>query len=425
MTWLTQYLVALWAVGAQLSPWLLLGCLLAGVMHVVIPQDMIRKHLGGNRIINVIKAVLLGVPLPLCSCSVLPAGVALKKEGAGDGAAVGFLISTPQTGVDSITVSAAMLGWPFAVLKVVAAIVTGLVGGLLTNLTAPPLTGPAAVAHEPESPRSHRSLIGMAGEALEYGYIEVLSGIWKWLLIGLAVSALVSTLVAEQSLADHAWASGFSGLLVMLVVGIPLYVCNTGSLPIAAALVRAGVSPGAALVFLMAGPATNAATIGAVWRTFGRRVTAIYLGAIVAGSLLFGWVFDAVVTPVRGAAEACHTESPGWLGTLSLLVLLALCAYLAWPGRGGKAAALGSPSSPAKSAPNSQPIEIAVTGLTCAHCARTLQQAISALAGVTAVAVNHETGTLSVTGHGVSRDLLRQTVREAGFRAAGSGTGTP
>ena len=118
MSWLSTILREFWSVSAQLAPWLLLGCLLAGVLHVLLPPDLIRTHLGGSRFLNVVKAVLLGVPLPLCSCSVLPAGLALKKDGASDGAAVGFLISTPQTGVDSIAVSAAMLGWPFAILKV-------------------------------------------------------------------------------------------------------------------------------------------------------------------------------------------------------------------------------------------------------------------------------------------------------------------
>jgi copper chaperone CopZ len=250
---------------------------------------------------------------------------------------------------------------------------------------------------------------------LAYGFVEILSGIWQWLLAGLAISALVSVLVPEQSLADTAWATGLTGLLVMLAVGIPLYVCNTGSLPIAAALVQAGMSPGAALVFLMAGPATNAATVAAVWRTFGRRVTAIYLGTIVAGSLAFGWGFDQVVRPTAATVAACHREAPGWPGHVSTVALLGLCAYLALRGRCVRAPALAGACCAPGSSAESLALEFRVSGLTCPNCARTLQRAISALAGVRAVAVSHEAGTVSVHGAGLCRDRVFAAVREAGF----------
>ncbi len=328
MASLRHLLQELWSVAAQLSPWLLLGCLLAGVLHVIVPVDFIRSHLGGSRFLNVLKAVLFGVPLPLCSCSVLPAGLALKKDGASDGAAVGFLISTPQTGVDSITVSAAMLGWPFAILKVVAATVTGLVGGLITNLTAPPITGVPQAAPRP-SPRASRQPLRLAREVLEYGFIEILGSIWKWLLLGLLVSALVSTLVPEQSLAGKVWAQGFPGMLAMLAIGVPLYVCTTGSLPIAAALVRAGMSPGAALVFLMAGPATNAATISTLWKMLGRAATFVYLGTVAVTAIVAGLALNALYA--GGGAEicaACHSEIPAAVRWASVAALLGI---LIWP----------------------------------------------------------------------------------------------
>lgn len=415
MNWVVEYGGEFWRVTSQLSPWLLLGCLLAGVMHVAIPADLIHKHLGGNRFANVVKAVLLGVPLPLCSCSVLPAGVALKKQGASDGAAVGFLISTPQTGVDSIAVSAAVLGWPFAVLKVVAATVTGLVGGWIANLTAPAVV-PAVRAASGQAATPPRSLPGIVRAVLEYGCLEILAGIWRWVLIGLALSALVGTLVPEQSLAGKPWATGLTGMLAMLALGVPLYVCTTGSLPIAAALVRAGMSPGAALVFLMAGPATNAATIGAVWRVFGYRVTAVYLGTIMAGSMAFGWLFDAVVRPVQGVAAACHDEPVGWLGQASAGVFLALCLGLALRNR---RRATAGPACGGACAPTAETarhdLQIEVGGLTCQHCARRLHGALSAIAGVTAVAVSHETGVVLLSGHGISRDQVMRVVRETGF----------
>jgi uncharacterized membrane protein YraQ (UPF0718 family)/copper chaperone CopZ len=403
-----------WLASTELAPWLLLGSLLAGILHVVLPPNLVRTHLGGSRFMNVVKAVLLGVPLPLCSCSVLPAGLALKKDGASDGAAVGFLISTPQTGVDSITVSAAMLGWPFAILKVVAATVTGLLGGVLTNLTAPPDAGHQPAVAPP--PRRHgRTLLALLAETLEYGFVELLAGIWKWLLAGLLVSAVVSALVPAQGLAGKAWASGFPGMLVMLAIGIPLYVCTTGSLPIAAALVRAGMSPGAALVFLMAGPATNAATIAALWRALGRRVTAIYLGTIIAGSLLFGWLFDAVVQLAPGAAPDCHLAAPGRIGQAAALLLFGLFATFAireWRAarRGGAAACCqADPAAPAET------LQIAVRGLTCPNCSSKLRRALMALAGVSAAEVDHVAGRATVTGQDLQLEAIRAAIRNAGF----------
>lgn len=412
--WLYRMAQALWSVSAELAPWLLLGCLLAGVLHVVVPADMIRRHLGGSRFLNVLKAVLFGVPLPLCSCSVLPAGLALKKDGASDGAAVGFLISTPQTGVDSITASAAMLGWPFAVLKVVAATVTGLAGGLLTNLLAPPnghAPGPAPRVRAAGGRRPWR----VVREVVEYGFLEILGGIWRWLLFGLAVSALVSTLVPTDALADKVWAQGLPGMLVMLSIGIPLYVCTTGSLPIAAALVRAGMSPGAALVFLMAGPATNAATIAALWRGLGRRATLVYLGTIAAGSLAFGWLFDTVVAVVPAAGAACHASAVGWTGHLAAAGLFGLFAYLAWRELRARRADHAGACCPAEPDLPGERLELSVRGLTCPNCARKLQSALAALTGVTEAAVSHERGRAVVTGHGLQRDTVEKTIRAAGF----------
>jgi uncharacterized membrane protein YraQ (UPF0718 family)/copper chaperone CopZ len=414
MSELLHILSEFWSVSAELAPWLLLGCLLAGVLHVVMPPDLVRTHLGGSRFMNVVKAVLLGVPLPLCSCSVLPAGLALKKDGASDGAAVGFLISTPQTGVDSITVSAAMLGWPFAILKVVAATVTGLLGGVLTNLTTPPNHGIQADAG-PRQRRAGRTVTGLVAETLEYAFVELLAGIWKWLLAGLLVSAVVGALVPTQALTGKAWAGGFTGMLVMLAIGIPLYVCTTGSLPIAAALVRAGMSPGAALVFLMAGPATNAATIAAIWRALGRRVTAIYLGTIIAGSLLFGWLFDAVVQVAPGAAPDCHLAAPGGIGQASALALFCLFAYLAFRDWRARRSGAGAACCQAKDTTSAETLQLAVKGLTCPNCSRKLQRALAALNGVTAVVVDHGSGQATVTGQGLRREDLLAAVRRAGF----------
>ncbi len=384
-----------WAIAGALAPWLFLGLGIAGLLHVLLPADFIRRHLGRPGWAAVVKAAAFGVPLPLCSCGVIPAAVGLKKDGASDGASVAFLISTPQTGVDSVTVSAAFLGWPFALFQVAAALVTGVVGGLLvdgwrpgavrgvTGATENGMDGktesggsvavPAAVREvtgatengtdgKTESggsvavPAAVRGVtgatengtagvtgaggsvaapaVGLAERVREFWRFtagELLGGIWFWLLIGVLVSALIGGVFPENSLADAKWAHGFSGMLVMLLLALPMYVCATASVPVAAALVSAGLPPGAALVFLMAGPASNAATIGAVWRTFGRRVTLVYLGVVVAASLGLGWCFGWLVAPVADpatAAKACCAAGHG--GAASVWAGLLAAAFLAY-----------------------------------------------------------------------------------------------
>ncbi|MBN2451821.1 MAG: permease [Lentisphaeria bacterium] len=412
--WLLRFWVSFWGVTAEMAPWLLLGCLLAGVLHVVLPRDMIRRHLGGKSLWNVFKAVLFGVPLPLCSCGVLPTALGLKKEGAGNGATVGFLISTPQTGVDSISVSAAMLGLPFALFRVGVAFVTGILGGLATAVLAP--DGVEGVRSD-EAPRQGGSGTGgKIGEIAHYAFDDLLGGIWKWLLGGLLVSALLGSLLPADFFAGRSWASGWSGMFVMLALSTPLYICATGSVPVAAALVRAGLSPGCALVFLMAGPATNAATLAALYRALGRRVTVIYLSTIVIGSLLFGRAFEFLLDLSPEVAVHHHGSSGGIVHGVAAAVLLLLFLRLAWRGLSGP------PRRPqAEPAPAARPVatvEVPVSGLTCDHCQRVLHRALSDLPGVVRTQVDRLHGRATVEGHGIDRAAVIQAVRQAGFEAA-------
>ena len=365
-----------WGVAGALAPWLFLGLGIAGLLHVLLPADFVRKHLGRPGWGGIVKAAALGVPLPLCSCGVIPAAVGLKKDGASDGAAISFLISTPQTGVDSVMVCAAFLGWPFALFKIVSALVTGVVGGLLVDVTrgpverrkngkteerqAEPKAGPggccccsktkaaqntasvtanaavAAAAVVGVEGRSRRvsGPFAMAREFWHFTAGELFGGIWHWLLVGVLISALISRMFPENSLASAPWAHGGTGMFVMLLIALPMYVCATASVPIAAALIHAGLPAGAALVFLMAGPASNIATIGAVWRTFGRRVTLLYLGVVAGASMGLGYFFNFLMVPVADSAGPaahahCAMEAGGglaihiWAGVLAVALLAA------------------------------------------------------------------------------------------------------
>ncbi|MFC1764340.1 permease [Planctomycetota bacterium] len=286
-------LMAFWGTIAEMSPYLLFGFFMAGVLSVLISQEFVARHLGGHGWWPVIKASLFGVPLPLCSCSVIPVSMSLFDRGASRGATTAFLLSTPQTGVDSIFVTYSLLGPVLAVFRPLAAFVTGLIGGGATNLLI------QAPAETPDKPAPHGGGCCCAQqpspkrwrEGLFYGFVSLPRSIGKPLLVGLALAAAIAVFVPEGFFAG-ALGTGLGAMLLMMVFGIPLYVCATASIPVAAALILKGVSPGAVLVFLMTGPATNAAGLATIWKTLGRRTALVYLGTVVVCALGAGLLFD-------------------------------------------------------------------------------------------------------------------------------------
>lgn len=314
----------IWNIWLELSPWMLFGALVAGLMHVLIPEGWIKRQLSGR--MGVLKAVVIGVPLPLCSCGVIPVGLGLKKTGASNGATVGFLISTPQTGVDSILVSAAFLGWPFAILKVAVALLTGLIGGSLTGSDSdtPSVTDQSS---DESSCCSNKPQPRRLSAIFTHG-LQLIRSIWRWLLAGVFVSALLTWWNPSELLAQQPFLTGFPALLMTLLIALPLYVCATASVPIAAALVASGFPPGAALVFLMAGPATNLATLGAIYRTLGRRALSAYLSTIVVGSLIAGMLFNSLIAVDDSLLRHQHDHT-AWWATASGIILAVIIAGLA------------------------------------------------------------------------------------------------
>ena len=400
-----MFVHALWDTLAELAPWLLLGTAVAGALHWLIPERFIQRQFQG--VSGVFKAVFLGVPLPLCSCGVIPAGLGLKKDGASDGATVGFLISTPQTGVDSVFVSASFLGWPFALFKVVGAAVTGIVGGLLTTLV------------------EEKPLESDSGEAgVDWGTrpgprevwahsVFLLRSIWRWLVFGVVVSAFIEVAMPEQLLGQlgemNPWLAG----LGVLGLSIPLYVCATSSVPIAAALVASGMPTGLALVFLMAGPATNVATIGAIFRGLGARVTALYLVVIIVGSLGFGVAFDSLLSlGTAGSTGGMGHDHTGPLSALCALILLVAFVFFAgeevlaaWRRRViAKAIAVGG-----------QEVRVSVGGMTCGGCVSRLERVLSGAEGVESVQVTLKPGGAVVKGT-VSEATVVELIEGAGFQ---------
>jgi len=393
---------AMWRILLALAPWMLLGMGIAGVLHVALPPNLVRRRLRGRA--GVPLAVALGVPLPLCSCGVIPAALGLKRDGASDGATVGFLISTPQTGVDSVLVSASFLGLPFALFKVASAAVTGLIGGWLTDF-APLRPDPAATTDaEQDDTVAGRSL----RDALDHA-LMILRSIWLWIVVGVVVSALIETFLPESFFAELAVYGLVVPALAALAVSLPLYVCATASVPIAAALVASGMPPGAALVFLMAGPATNIATIGAIYHGLGRRVLAIYLGTIIVGSMTAAIAFDFVIEAVPTGVIHAH-RGHGVGAVVSAIALLALIAWFAigdLRDRLRRAATRRSTDEPT--------LEVPVAGMSCQGCVTKLQRALLAEDGVVSAVVTLEPARAVVHGP-VGLDRVQHAVERAGFR---------
>lgn len=343
-TYLLQYLAACWAMLMAMAPYISLGFLMAGVLHIFVKTETVVHYLGRGRVASVIYAALLGVPLPLCSCAVLPTTTGLKKQGANNGAAISFLISTPETGVDSIAVTYALLDPVMTIFRPLAAFLTAITAGLLENFIGNSYTDHVKAEVTPDrsckidhccdgvdcpadTHRRHHTLLEKAAAAVKYGFGEILGELSGWLLLGLAIAGVIHVLVPEHLLQTYL-SGGMGSMLIMLVVGIPFYICATGSTPIAAALILKGVSPGAALVFLLAGPATNAATISVVYGLFKQRATAIYLGSIAVCAVLMGLLLDFIYARFNLSATVVAGQAgellPEWFSALTAVALLAL-----------------------------------------------------------------------------------------------------
>lgn len=400
-----RYLSELWSILLDLSPALLLGLILAGVLRVYFPAGLVRAHMSQSSLAAVIRAALIGVPMPLCSCGVVPAAMGLRNQGASKGATTSFLISTPQTGVDSVLVSAAFLGWPFALFKVLAAFFSGVAGGCLVNrfAAADPADGAGREQREHWHSSGNRPVA-----VLRYALFDILAAIDLWLIVGILLAAVITTAVPADYFQSTAWTQGIGGMLLVLAVSIPLYVCTTASVPIAASLIAAGMPVGSALVFLMAGPATNIATIGAVYRILGGRVLLLYLTTVIVASIGLGMGFDFIIGHAD-AGSAAHVHQRGaWWEVLSALVLLGLMGFLllrrTW--RRGLAAHING---------DSDDLVLKVEGMSCQHCVANVRHAIEAVGNVEEVSADLASGRVRIKGKHLESAPFVSAVVRAGY----------
>ena len=315
-----------WATVAEMSPYLLFGFFVAGVLSVFISPSVVQRHLGGRGLWPLLKASAFGVPLPLCSCGVIPVSMSLHKHGASKGATISFLLSTPQTGVDSILVTFSLLGPVFAFFRPFAALVTGLVGGSLVEIidAQTEVQKPQECTDACCDGSKQKSKIA---RVLHHGFVTLPGDIGRAMFTGLIIASLISAVVPQDFFAPFL-GGGIIAMIIMMILGIPVYVCATASVPVAVALIAKGVSPGTAMVFLMTGPATNAAALMTIWSGLGKRTAITFLATVAGCAIAAGLLLDYLAT----GADIEVISKVGWMlpdyiKNISAVILLSILGF--------------------------------------------------------------------------------------------------
>lgn len=402
------YLLSLLNVVCEMAPYLLLGFLIAGILHVFVPQGFYRKYLSKDNKFAVVWAALLGVPLPLCSCGVIPTAIGLRNEKASKGAVASFLIATPQTGIDSILATFSLMGLGFAIIRPVAALITGVCGGLLVNRLVP--EDDAAISSGASCNVETGNKIW---RVLKYAYFKMIQDIGGRLVIGLLVAALIQVVLPDEFFL-HFGSQPLLQMLVILIVAVPMYICSTGSIPVAAALIMKGLSPGAALVMLMAGPAVNLASILVVRKAMGRRFTWIYLLVIVCFAILFGLLVNAIGITVRPmvAVDPCCAAEAMMPGTFKLICAIALTLLIIF------ALTMKLFERFSQKAADPYTAVYIVEGMHCSHCEAAVCRAVEDVPGVESAKANASRKTLTINGS-AAEEALRSAVENAGYTFKG------
>jgi uncharacterized protein len=348
MNIIIEILAAAWQVFLESSIYMLFGFFVAGILYVFFKPEKVSRYLGKGRVRPVLLSALAGIPIPLCSCGVVPAAAGLKRQGANSGATLSFLISTPESGMDSIPITYALMDPVITVMRPVAAFITAIVAGTIENFFGKSGRKPKNTLHNSCSASGNHSCngpsliplnpakISLSAKiviGLKYAFVDLLGDIGKWFIAGILLAGLISYLIPD-TLFESYLTNNFIAMLVMLMAGLPMYVCATSSTPIAAALVLKGLNPGAALVFLLAGPATNIASLSMVSGLLGKRSLLIYLGSIAVCSLALGIVTDMLYSGIGITAQASAGQAaeifPYYVEYAGAAVLAILLAFAIW-----------------------------------------------------------------------------------------------
>ena len=413
-------LKATWLLYIEMAPYIMFGLLFVALLNMFFTKELIIKHVGKDNFWSVFKAALFGVPLPLCSCGVIPSAVYMAKNGASKGSVVSFLISTPQTGIDSIIATWGILGPVFGIFRPFAAFVMGLFGGTFTRFLN---------VEKPEEKADRSSALGIENyspkleikdrikNTLRYAFIEFIDDISNQFIVGLFIGGLIAYFIPDGFFADIGISSGIPAMLLMVAIGIPMYVCATASIPIAVTLMMKGFSPGVAFVFLAAGPATNAASISILLKVLGKKVTFAFLATITISSIAFGllldWIYINFAIDPHSTMNHLHNHNEMSLGWFEITVIAIFSLLLA--------------SSlfrkfiyyifikKEKAMENSNAQKINIEGMTCNHCVMNVKKAIAGTPGVTESEVSLNDNAAYVKG-AVSYDVLKKAIEDVGYK---------
>lgn len=382
----------------EMSPYLMLGFLISGLLYIIISKETITNNLGKPGALSVIKAAIFGVPMPLCSCGVIPVAASLYKRGASKGATLSFLISTPQTGVDSILITYGMLGPVFAMTRPVIALITGVIGGLFTEQIN-------SEDYTTSIKTNHKHPKKTLKDAIKYAFISLPQDIAGPLIKGILMAGLITLLIPDNFFQDYG-ITGWSAMILMAVLSIPMYICATASVPIAAGLISSGIEPGAAFVFLMAGPATNIATISVIINTLGKKIVYIYLSTIFTCSIISGALINKFI--IINLNSMHHQMNHNhWLNILSGLLLLAVCIY-----------AISSKffiKDVIENLKIKADLSFIVKGMTCNHCKETVTEAINTCDGIQDVTINLESGQTFIYGNNLNKQHIITSINNVGY----------
>lgn len=408
----------IWGLLTEMAPYLLLGFFLAGLMHEFIPRQVYANYLSKPNFRSVFLAALFGVPLPLCSCGVLPTAMGLRREGGSRGATISFLIATPQTGVDSIIATYSLMGLPFAIIRPIVALITAVFGGSLINVFES--DDEIIVVRKAAEKAPEKSFVQKLKGSLYYGFVEMMGDIGKWLVIGLIVAGMITTLVPDEWFAIFKDNSLLSILLV-LAISVPMYICATGSIPIAVALMMKGLTPGAALVLLMAGPACNVASLLVINKVLGRRTLLLYLTAIVGGAVAFGLGIDYLLprewftSGLVMQGSCCAEEGFSLFNTICAVALILMLIYALFLHRlHHHDGCCCEEECCCCHAEQEECKTYYIEGMHCSHCAANVEKAISSVEGVESCSVILSEKSATVSGH-ADDAAVREAVESIGY----------
>ena len=394
----------LWMMINEFAPFLILGFFISGILSVFLTVEIVQKYLGSDSVFSVFLASLLGVPLPLCSCGVIPVSAYLSKHGASKGSVTSFLISTPQTGVDSIFITYAMLGPLFAIYRPIVAFISGILGGSLVYFSDNNKNENVDI--ECEDDCCNDDTKSKIYNILNYGFVKLPMDIAGPLIFGLVLSSLIMVFIPSNYF--NIVGSGILGMLIMLIVGLPTYVCATASVPIAFALNSAGFSMGAVLVFLMTGPATNITTMSVIYKILGRKNLLIYLFSIIICSIGFGVLFD-LIFPGLSVEDNSYTVSHILSSNLQLILSFSLVAILFNSLR----VKYFSNKKVSISLDNNL---LYIEGMTCNHCVDSIRKSLAKINGIEDININLSDGKLTYNSSiNIEKDVI-EVILSLGYK---------